>query len=100
MNNISVSVPAIGSWVYWAAIEQANGRINSGLCEWTPAMTEALSDEGITGFWINGDDIAVAHLKGQLCDRRQQIKENYHLNEELEELVAHLRGQLSELGAE
>lgn len=100
MNNINVSVPAIGSWVYWVAVEQANGRINSGLCEWTPSMTTALQEEGMSGFWANAEDIAVAHLKGQLCDRRQQIKENYDLSEELQELVAHLRGQLAELGAE
>lgn len=97
MYDINVTVPAIGSWVYWVSVEQANGRVASGLCQWYGELTEALREEGISGFWIDADNVAQAHLKGQICDRRQQIMENHTLSNELEDIVARLRAQLTEI---
>lgn len=92
MYNLADERPAEGTWVYWVAIEQCDGRLNSGLSKWREKDYENLTEEGLTSFWINADNIAEKHIAGRLVEIFQQLEENSEQRGALKDL----RGELQE----
>lgn len=100
MFNLLEARPAEGTWVYWIAVEQCSGRINSGLSKWRQKDYDNLSEEGLVSFWIKGDDIAAAHLRGRCVELDEQIEDVLEQKDNLEALHEVTQASLNSLGAE
>jgi len=85
MHHIKTSRPKSGTWVFWVTVEQATGRMTQGLNLWSDeAQNVFAGEEGLDLFWISAENVAQAHLRGQLIERQQQI-------DDAEETLANLR---------
>lgn len=99
MFSLLESRPAEGTWVYWIAVEQCSGRINSGLSKWKQKDYDALTEDGLVSFWVKGDDVAFAHLEGRRVELDQQMEDNKEQYENLKALYQIAEESLKELGA-
>lgn len=100
MFSLEEARPADDTWVFWVAVEQCNGRISSGLTKWRQKDYENLTQEGLTSFWTQADNVARAQLKGRVVEIEQQLEENVEQNENLTCLLDIAHERLEELGAQ
>lgn len=97
MYNISEARPSEGTWVFWVAVEQCDGRISSGLSKWRDKDYDNLTQEGLVSFWTKADEIAEAQLQGRLVQLDQQIEDNTIQKEDLESLYEITQEKLQEI---
>lgn len=89
MHHIDVSRPKSGTWVFWVTVEQATGRMTQGLNIWSDDAQKIFAgEEGLDLFWISAENVAQAHLKGELVQRQQQIQEAEEHLENLQQVVS------------
>lgn len=100
MFSLTEARPAEGTWVFWVAVEQCNGRFSSGLCKWKQKDYDNLAQEGLVSFWAKADEIAQAQLKGRLVELEQQIEDNTIQHEDLTALHEITQTTLREIGGQ
>lgn len=96
MYSLAEARPAEGTWVFWTAVEQCNGRISSGLSRWRAKDYDNLTAEGLTSFWTEATNVANAHLVGRLVEIGQQLEENADQRIELQALKDDIQLQAEE----
>lgn len=95
MYNLADARPAEGTWVYWVAVEQCDGRVNSGLSKWREKDYDNLTQDGLVAYWINADNIAEVHIAGRLVEIGQQLEENKDQREALQALREELQNEIA-----
>jgi hypothetical protein len=89
MHHIETSRPKMGTWVFWVTVEQATGRMTQGLNLWSESAEDVFAgEEGLDLFWTSAENVAQAHLKGQLVERQQQINETEEQLENLHQITS------------
>lgn len=98
MHSINDSRPKNGTWVFWVTVEQATGRMTQGLNLWSEnALNVFAGEEGLDLFWTPAENVAQAHLKGQLVERQQQIDESEAQLENLRSITDSTAKMLGEI---
>lgn len=101
MHHIDVSRPKSGTWVFWVTVEQATGRMMQGLNIWSDDAQKIFAgEEGLELFWTAADNVAQAHLKGELVQRQQQIYDAEENLESLRRFTEETSRMLSGIGAD
>ena len=101
MFSLKDSRPATGTWVFWVTVEQATGRMAQGLNLWNQKSENIFAgEEGIELFWSKAENLAQAHLKGQLVERQQQIQEAESHLESLHQITEATAKMLGSIGVE
>ena len=100
MHSIDTTRPAVGTWVFRVTVEQATGRMTQGLNLWSEKALDIFAGEdGLDLFWTSAEEVAQAHLKGQLIERQQQMEETREQLDNLEKSAEATAKMLGEIGA-
>lgn len=101
MFSLKDSRPATGTWVFWVTVEQSTGRMAQGLNLWTQESENVFAgEEGLDLFWTKAENVAQAHLKGQLVERQQQINEAESHLQDLHEITSATAKMLGGIGVD